>query len=70
MAQGAFRLNPISDKENPSDLLTKHLPSHCIQSCLDFMNYEVRTERSEVVPALQEGRRKDDTHDFVTFHER
>ena len=42
MAQGAFRLNPISGKENPSDLLTKHLSSHYIQSCLDFMNCEFR----------------------------
>ena len=27
MAQGAFRLNPISGKENPSDLFQKHLSS-------------------------------------------
>ena len=59
LAQGAFRLNPISGKENPSDLLTKHLSSHCIQSCLDFMNCEFRTGRSEVAPALREGRRKE-----------
>ena len=59
MAQGAFRLNPVSGKENTSDLLFKHLSSHCIQSCLDFMNCVFRTERSEVVPALREGRRKE-----------
>ena len=27
LAQGAFRLNPIIGKENPSDLLTKHFSS-------------------------------------------
>ena len=71
MAQGAFQLNPISGKENPSGLLTKHLSSHCIQSCLGFMNCEFRTGKSEV-PQLcgkAEGR-EDDAHDFVTSHER
>ena len=40
-------------------LVAKRTPSHCIQSCLELTESTCRTVRSEAVPALRGGKRKE-----------
>ena len=45
--EGKFRGNEIAGKENPADLMTKHLSSDELNKHIERLGYELRIDRSD-----------------------
>jgi hypothetical protein len=52
LRHGDFRVRKVPGKENPADLLTKHLPAPEVQAHMESLGFATSTSRAALAPKL------------------